>query len=401
MKFVSFRLFSKSRIIFFIPPIFYLIRYSSQYMLYFLGAESGFINHPLLWTALMFIGEILCGIFQLFSKFNEKVDDYLSKAAITSNKKDEKKKIFSDNPNENKKITFLLIFANAFYDCFAYLLILILTANKNYKSTNLLSETLITEMFFVFIVTIFVVKLPVYRHHILGLILVGVGLIILSIYRFANEQIKLSVLWLILIHLFYPLKHFSDKFLMESRFYTPSRLLFFEGIFGFGICILLVLSGSFINCPDFMGDFCSSDKIFDFRMILMIFKRSGSARGFNLKVRIIMLLWVFQSMGYNLFVMLIKDRFSPLHKSINDSLCAVFSWVNLMIFLGSSPCIQTTFGMTIVGYLLIIIGPLVSNEFVIIHFCKLDEEVEESVTKRSLYESQDVNIDIEEVLNKN
>ena len=79
--------------------------------------------------------------------------------------------------------------------------------------------------------------------------------------------------------------------------------------------------------------------------------------------------------------MLTKKYLTPTHRSLSDTLTAFVSWIILIIVPGNTEWARNA--MNIPGYLLIFVGCLVFSEIIILHFCKLDRDTKEQITKRA------------------
>ena len=371
MKFISFGIFSKYLIIPFLVPIFYSVREIAFKALH----NSDIAKYPLLVSTVMFFREIMCGILMFFScwdrpKFEEEHYLYNNELIHDTITEEEYKYI----PRSIK--VYLLIDLCAFIDFLGYTITSCFCAYPDIQNNNIHIETRIIPIFFMGILSWKFLKFSIYLHHIVSSVVIGCGFILISIDRFPRI-ITLNPLLIFLIFtvikFIYSIKQIIDKILIDKKFISPFLLLFLQGCFGFFYCLISYGIAQFIRCPSGIN-YCKEGEIFEKILAFnIVFENSNN-------ILFLSILFV-SSIGLNVFLMLTKKYFTPTHRSLSDTLTAFVSWIILIIVPGNTEWARNA--MNIPGYLLIFVGCLVFSEIIILHFCKLDRDTKEQITKRA------------------
>ena len=162
---------------------------------------------------------------------------------------------------------------------------------------------------------------------------------------------------------------------------SPYILLFYQGIIGLLLCILTVGVFSIMHVIN--------EKLFGKESLLNYFQKDSFSQlvdVFHLDaVNAYLLLLTVTGVFVNIIFMLIKQFFSPTHRSIADSLNAFATWAYLFAFPSTKNWVTSWDWkklLDIFGYIVIIIGSLMYNELLIIHRANLDCDLIEKISKR-------------------
>ena len=213
--------------------------------------------------------------------------------------------------------------------------------------------------------SILILKYKFHKYHIVGVIIVLVGILIYTIIEIAITDftiIKGSMIALycgltVLVQLFTGVQECMEKYLMDKQNFNPFTLVSVEGIIGSVILSVSFLPLYYIKCPSQTELHCNSESspnhsvedIFDtFDFIL----RRRRYLGF------LALLFIFFLL-YNIFRLLTNKHFSPVHRGFADSFGYFLFWVFQLSFTIFDPNKMHTFPYFIFGaliYFIIIFG---------------------------------------------
>ena len=188
-------------------------------------------NYSLLLTLLMFLGEIAFGlIFFVYQKSflsRNKRQTYMGIKLIKG-----KSEI---SPRDKCYTIYFLIFISSFLDFLEFILstyYLPQIANIS-KSLEIRLSSFLTM--FSALISVFFLKLPIFKHQIISLIIIFICLIIiviLEIPKFLNNGFS-GLGMIFFIHFSNSLFDSIEKYLLEFNFLNPFKKLMIEAIFGF------------------------------------------------------------------------------------------------------------------------------------------------------------------------
>lgn len=384
MELFSFKKGSKYLWLIVLSPVAYTLRDLAFKLLF----KFDFTNHPMLITAIMFLGEILAGLPQFFIKAKSSNQERKENYRVYQNTLHSTKGAIVDKP-ENYSITnktvFFKVFLSSMIDFLCYTATSYLCSKPEIELYNIHTEMRITPIFFMSLLNWKFLHLEIFLHHKVAILIVGIGYIIISINRLIsfildNVFILYYLILFFIIHSVYSVKQINDKIIMEKYFMSPYILLFYQGIIGLIFCILTVGVFSIIHAinAQFLGKYLEYFMLDTFSQLVDVFKLDA--------VNGCLLLLTITGVFVNIIFMLIKQFFSPTHRSIADSLNAFSTWAYLFCFTISEN-MDTKWELKklldILGYIVIIIGSLMYNELLIIHRANLDCDLIEKISKRA------------------
>ena len=162
----------------------------------------------------------------------------------------------------------------------------------------------------------------------------------------------------------------TEKWMIDTSFYSPHEILFFVGLFTTIIMLTVCTIGAFVPCQKWMKVCSVGANVINISDVISIIMSNGY---YIIQV----ILYILLSTGYNEFIQLVLKYYGPTHRVITD----VFSSLCIMLFLLSrnSPRDIVLQG---VGEVVIIIGVLIYNEIVLVHLCGMDENTEVKIRER-------------------
>ena len=149
-----------------------------------------------------------------------------------------------------------------------------------------------------------------------------------------------------------------DKYLLDFNYVNPFQILMFEGMFGLIFCIsYLFIVNPFRN---------SEQSLKDFYLIFLLF------------------LFFFFSCGRNSYRMLVNKLYSPMTRTLTDSIIDPF--LILYYYLNDKKEFNESHFYFIINFILlfiIIIFGLIYNEFIVVFCCNLEYETHSEITTRA------------------
>lgn len=347
-------------------PLFAGLFYGGRNMCFKTDKENTNKKPELYKILLMEIGMMLSIFIEIISIIKRK--DVTKSQPI----KEEFSKFFDKYKKEPKLILLVFLcfllditgfFLNFFSDLFG------LGNAGKYEILFVISIIRLSEFYFVCILTITWLKLPLYRHHYAGLIIISVGFIIFSIPSLFNK-LNIQDIYIICLSLggnvIYSILEIMEKWMMDFKFISPFETVGIQGMFGFIILSFIsIFKSNWISYSDF-----KKEEIKD------------------------IIAYVFASTGYNIFNHLTNKNLGPSHRVICDCFISIVTIIYTIV----SKISQDKLYITILGIMLIFIGIILYNEVIIINCCKIDENTKIKIDNRITEENNKIDLLIKERL---
>ena len=347
-------------------PLFAGLFYGGRNMCFKTDKENTNKKPELYKILLMEIGMMLSIFIEIISIIKRK--DVTKSQPI----KEEFSKFFDKYKKEPKLILLVFLcfllditgfFLNFFSDFFG------LGNAGKYEILFLISIIRLSEFYFVCILTITSLKLPLYRHHYAGLIIISVGFIIFSIPSLFYK-LNIQDIYIICLSLggnvIYSILEIMEKWMMDFKFISPFETVGIQGMFGFIILSFIsIFKSNWISYSDF-----KKEEIKD------------------------IIAYVFASTGYNIFNHLTNKNLGPSHRVICDCFISIVTIIYTIV----SKISQDKLYITILGIMLIFIGIILYNEVIIINCCKIDENTKIKIDNRVTEENNKTDLLIKERL---
>ena len=258
---------------------------------------------------------------------------------------EKKQNFYNEYSIFNSKVIFLILFITILeYNIF----VILLQDNFNYIY---LGRFYI--MFSLAIWSYFIIKINIYKHQILSIIMMNLGTILFIVINININNEKINTIYSIyhfLAYFFYCLNLVIKKYILEKYYISPFLLLFLEGIFG--LVIDLILGLIFYHY-----------KFFSINDFFLIFKKEN----------ILPLSLFILSEGISqMFIIIIVFYFNPTMIGVCDYLSIFFE--DLLFKFQY---------FKIFGYFLLISGCFIYNELIILKFCNLEKYTKKYIEKRA------------------
>ena len=330
----------------------------------------------------LFLSQMLCGIFELISKIRQKTtkSKYISQQKVNPERTtlSSKKVSLLDSPKKTSRIVYFFLILISFLDLLSSISISIITLLSPNVEDNVESEIRIIQIVFLCFLCKIFLKYSIHRHHIVSIIIIGIGMSLVCLDTFSNIAISSStiieaVLYL-LCYLLYAIQDVIEKHIMEKEYISPFGLLFFEGLFGIIFLFILFCISFYIPAYWYEADTIG-------QCILEIFSFFFAENPFLL---LYLFLFILASVGYNLFIVLTNYYFSPSHIIVSDTLSSIITWILTVITNKSTNFTSHWYYVSkILGFILIFLGSLIYNEIIICHIHKLDENTKKQIIERA------------------
>ena len=330
----------------------------------------------LVYTSLMFLGEFLFGlIIYLYQKkfikkslFNNKgPNKYMNIKLIKTEQ--HLKKI-----DGISKIIFIL-FCCAFFDFVQFVLEINFSRFMNESGSftrRLRGFLIIFDALFYY----FVLRLPIYRHQLFCIIIIGICLLLVIIFEFIFQKFNIfltyghffvAVFLSIIGQFFSAMIDSNEKYLYEYNYIAPFFALFFEGLFGFILAF----------------GYCLYKNPFD---VLKEYKKEHSKSDFGILIFCLIVYMILSGLK-NSFRVITTKVYSPMTTTSSDYMANPI-FISVLFALGEEFLIKgkrnyAYFFLNLITSLIISFFSLVFNEFIILFFCKLDKDTHQQITIRS------------------
>ena len=342
--------------------------------------KSSYIYLPLMFLSEIFAGAILyCYEKKKMKtkKEEKKGEEYLMSIKLIVSEKEEEGDYFV--PLDNKIKIVFLIFLISLFDSVQFLISSI--ALHYFNKQRMLSVSFCPRLYGISTISavffyVYALKLPVYKHHQISLLIIGFCLIITIILEFIfgtmksiakAEYIGISVGLIIISQIYVSCTDSLEKYLFEYDYMDPFVVLMYEGIFGYLLSFFLFFSQNFFD---------------DIR------KFNRGAEGKN-KIGLVfsLIFYIIISGGKNLFRIVTNKIYSPMTKTLSDyalnPLYLIYYHLVRGDFKINGKLNPWYFSINIILALIISFFGCVYNEFIILFCCGLEKNTHDQISKRA------------------
>ena len=305
----------------------------------------------------------LCGGFLYFISFIRTKTEETRNNAIEDKKQviSNVKYIYNDGSKKSKlKILLLLTFIS-----FLLALTRIFALLKKERTTF---DNRLYYLFFISILSKYILKNKIYKHQKLSLFIASIGLIILFI-PILLEIEKRDILYNIIgvfSSIAYSLFLVIIKYLTHYYYMSPLLCILLVGIISIILSFLLFILFSFIKYKDLSFITDNLDFLNKIDNKFLIYFLFGLFFGSILQILTVYVIYYF----------------SPILLTVTDSISPMLSWIIDLIRNEpmKNPYINISFNGT--GYLIQLIAGLIYNEIIICNFCGLNEYTKKNLQER-------------------
>ena len=340
---------------------------------YFFGYKD-----PIFYSLLMFLGEFLGGlIFYLYYKKITQTKSKKAKSSFVYNLgfiRAKKGEVIDGKI----KINILLFFA-------AFLDLLIFVIFTHYDNLTIISYSLEQRLRGIFTIYLaifyyYLLKFPIYKHHIFSLIIIGICTLIIIVAEILFVEFDIFLTYtkfiIVLLLLFFilfigSLCYTIEKYLMEFAQLSPFFIIMMEGIYG---TILSSIINNFFSSFKYFIEFNKNLSTLKFAILICSFS-----------------LFIFLSGGKNLFSLATTKIYSPMVSTFMDYILnpiyiiIYFFYGDDFLYKGKSNYIY--FIINLIISLIITFCGFVYNEFLILFFCGLERDTHNQVALRAYIEA--------------
>ena len=344
MALITINIFSKSNMYPFIFAIFWYIRQKVQ-----ISNFNDKVNDICYYLLFIYFSEIIAIFGYFIIKYRTKNND--SNIEKTNNNialMNEIEYIYIERLNILKDQKINLFFFILFSFILDIFVTLILSYKINYsKESNFEVYCRPFQIIINSILSLIFLKIKIFSHQKLSIILI----LFSGIFIFLSENSFSSDILLILLQYFIGFIISGLLDIIETKtliLISPYLLLFFKGMIGLiGVILFSLIKGNFI--------------------ILITFLRSS--------LNLLLITFIISSMIFNIFFELTLQFLTPNHICIGDCLSSILLFIIDDLKKGNNI-------LKIIGYLFLIFGCLIFNEFIILYFCNLEENTKYEISKR-------------------
>lgn len=330
-------------------------------------------NHPLFQTLFMFFGETLCIIFEIISRcIAKRKSSRDSTISIINNELImEKTGIHIHSKTKYLKGLPLLILSSLL-DFGSFTLFTILGSMDTF---NLMAESKIIPFIIMAFLTTYFLGYSLHRHHFVSLLLVIIGLLALMVKNLIKIKEPLYFTgFTLLAQLLISIKQVSDKHIMDKEYISPFVLLTIEGMVGLIASLISFFCFPLFFCHSSSCQGWSSNTV-AWEEIKVIFTDKNKL--------IFAFLSLLISLIYNILLTHTIRYFTPSHRTISDTLSAIFSFVCMIIKIPW----DSIFILDFFGFFVVLFGCLLYNEIIICLFWGLEYYTKQWIERRSQEES--------------
>ena len=339
-------------------------------------------NKSSIFTVLMFLGELTSGalVYKYQSKYLRKKEDdnYINKVRKRSTSL--QKYIYKPN---SIKIYILLFFAT-FLDFVEFIITSFYIKNFSYISSSLDSRLYNFLVICNGIAFIFLLKIKIYKHQKLSLIIIFICLIITIASEYAfqivdgvftYDEFTLALVLILIEYFDLALMDIIDKYLLEFESVDPFFIIMIEGLIGFLFSILFC----FIENP--------------IENLKHIYNKESTA--FFCLFVILLLLFYLLTAFRVAFRIMVNKIYSPMVLTLSDYFLNPI-YIIYYFFTGDFKSKEGRdifyFVLNLILSILTAFSTFIYNEFIVLFCFGLEKNTYDQITKRSLTEEVEMNI---------
>ena len=370
MPFISFGRFSAKSTYPMFTSLFYVLREFS--FGYFTSAHK--FKCPLLFQLLLMgIGMTLCYFLELVSLFKQSSSH--GKTFAISYKESTLQLI-----KEYKVSLFALLLS--VLDAFGVFFLTFLALNKTPFEQHIYITSRLIELFFVSILMYIVMKRVLFFHNYTALVFIIIGLTIsiVTLSKVTDEKNPFNTTTIcttIFANFLFCFLECFEKLIMDNHFISHNYLNFLMGLYTTIYSLILNIVGKYITCRKWMY-FCTPGlPVMDLGATLTEIFNDGY---YIAEV----IIFIALTLLYNTFILLVIKAFSPTHRLVTCAFSSVVLVTYNFIFVMTTEDSEGMMVLKYAGQFLLIIGVLIYNEIIIVHFCKMDENTEVNIRERAM-----------------
>lgn len=396
MKFFSLGKFSKNIIYPLLLSVFSFLNFQA----YMLTTIRGKLQaHPFEILFLYSLGDILCGTLEIVvhlrkkSKrrfvFKEFRNDRASRISSLS------PTIHLPAPNENKYYYLVIIIFMMVLGIFKLGVGVFIVFQHIYTKNIVLEIFGAIRILFTSILCYFLFKIKIYRHHLISIIFIFIGVTLAGVYpliKFWNDFGISYFAFTICELIVNSFLEVIEKYIMHFKYMSPYKILLFEGFVTLCYNIVLLAILSYIKCPSSFDSITCKKYFVDLPEFFTIIAEN--------KISILYIfLYIFSVSFLNIFRIMTNKIFTPTHRTVADALTSIYLWIfGIFLFTLKKDLSVTILQLT--GYLIVLVGCLTYHEVIILYCCKMEFNTKQEIDKRAKDESALIQKEEEKLYNE-
>jgi drug/metabolite transporter (DMT)-like permease len=353
-----------------------------------------FEQHKFIICSLMFIGELfsLCPYFiKYYSK--KKKNDNLSKIEKALGKEDDIDRDLTEEEKEEEEedgtkieAPFYIFSITAMCDLVASTLgtfALIFLATSIYQIFRAL------ELMFVLIFSKVFLKNPIYRHHVLGIgtLILGLFLVGLSSILFQGEASTHPIRGISILcfsQIVSATQYTLQEYFLKKYTFNPFKLVGFEGFFGISIYSILLTIFQHINCENWgsLKVVCfekkSGDKSILLENAIFAFQQIFS----KTSLLILVFIYITSIAAYNIIGINLTKLVSSTARAIVDTTRTFLIWIVFLTPFAPKEAKEHFNFLQLTGFILTVTGMIIYNEIIEISLFDLNYYTRKEIAKR-------------------
>ena len=313
------------------------------------------------------------------------------KKLLSGKYNEEEDEEIEDDEDKNKVEAPFYIFAiTAFCDLVASTLgtfALIFLATSIYQIFRAL------ELMFVLIFSKIFLKNPIYRHHVLGIgtLIVGLFLVGLSSILYqgqASTHPVRGILILCFSQVVSATQYTLQEYFIKKYTFSPFKLVGFEGFFGISYYSILLTIFQHINCKNWGGlkEVCyeKSDGSILLENTIFALKQIFN----KMSLLALVLIYITSIALYNIIGINLTKLVSSTARAIVDTTRTFLIWIVFLTPFGPKEAREHFNFLQLTGFILTVLGMIIYNEIIEIKYFELNKYTRKEIAKRENIKQQ-------------
>ena len=362
--------------------------YPGQYLIWTVARDvlnilvRHFLNFPdsLTYSPFMFFGEFIAGgIIRLYlrkieTKKSENKDQYFMSIKLIKNEENDTDYFV---PVDSKIKIIFLIFIASFLDWVVFFIDDGLIAKLKKLSACISMRLYGFATIFATFTYVYTLKLPIYKHHIFSLSIIGFCLIVIIVSEYFFQVMDttinygiftLALIFIIVSQLFVSIQDSIEKHLFEYDYLNPFVVLMYEGFFGFALTFLFFLLPDYFHDMKKMYKDNSTGKFTLFIFLLILYTALSGLKNIYRVITI----KIFSPMESILSYYIINPLYFPYYCAVLGDFRNKYNKINVAYLT-----------LNIIIAIVISFFGCVYNEFIILFCCGLERDTHFQISERA------------------
>lgn len=298
------------------------------------------------------LSEILCGLFEVIVRIRTKNREKRN-LSISSGTKIQLERNLTQTIQLGLIYLVIVILDSSTTFCFIYSCYYIQAYQKD-SALDTLNKGI--QIIFSFFASKIILQYNVEKYKILAMILMFIGFAINAVISITSLLHGFDIFLYfiqVLMNCGTAIQEVIEKFLIHKKYQSPFFILFIEGVFGNIFSLIFFFS--------FMG-FTDNIKNWFISNVSNLF------------------IFGFICTGYTCFRIIINRKTSPTHRVVADTF---YSFLSYVLYLTQERIIDMKLFFSLFGHVIVIIGSLIYNEYIILQFCGFDKDTKKEIDRRA------------------